>query len=211
MRERTRQSSDLRRQAQPDARLATKADRLRLIDILTTAFAADPMVEHITGVESGCDASRRAIFTAEVDRYLAFEKTFVSGNGQGAATWAHSSERRYPWWEQPAALLGCVRFSGVRGIPRALAAYRAAEEHHPAEGHYYLASIGVWPGSHGSGAGSQLVNSMLRRTDAEGIPTYLECSKPENVRFYERLGYHTVSRFSFGPGGPPVAGMWRSA
>ncbi|MCH9815452.1 MAG: GNAT family N-acetyltransferase [Actinomycetia bacterium] len=212
MREQTlSQAWYLRNQDQPDARIATRADRIRLVDILTSAFAGDPLVEHITGTGPGRDNSRRAIFTTEVDRYLAFEKTFLSSNGAGAATWAHSSQRGYSWWQQPMALLGSVRFSGLLGVRRAVAAYRAVEANHPTEPHYYLASIGVQPDAKSTGAGSQLIRTMLRRADAEGVPTYLECSKAENVGFYERLGYDVRSRFSFGPGGPPVAGMWRSA
>jgi predicted GNAT family N-acyltransferase len=34
---------------------------------------------------------------------------------------------------------------------------------------------------------------MLGRADREGKPVYLETQRPENVRIYERFGFHVVS------------------
>ncbi|WP_143860746.1 GNAT family N-acetyltransferase, partial [Nocardia cerradoensis] len=60
---------------------------------------------------------------------------------------------------------------------------------HPREPHWYLAVLGTLPGVRGQGYGQALMRSRLDRCDAEGIPAYLESSKPQNVPYYERFGF----------------------
>jgi len=58
--------------------------------------------------------------------------------------------------------------------------------------HYYLFALGVLPSSQGKGIGGQLVRGMLERADREGLPTYLETQSPQNVGFYQKLGFRVA-------------------
>jgi len=82
-------------------------------------------------------------------------------------------------------------------------------ERHPQDPHWYLWIIGVDPARQGRGHGAQLLDAMLERVDAEGMPAYLEASTPRNARLYERHGFETTEIWSFPGGGPEIAGMWR--
>jgi hypothetical protein len=42
------------------------------------------------------------------------------------------------------------------------------------------------------------------------MPAYLEASSPRNIPFYRKHGFQVIVEFAFGPGGPPLAAMWRS-
>ena len=54
-----------------------------------------------------------------------------------------------------------------------------------------------------------LLAENLARMDAEGIPTYLESSNPDNNQRYERLGFRQVGEFTTPDGKRTVATMWR--
>lgn len=57
---------------------------------------------------------------------------------------------------------------------------------------WYLSILGLPPASQGRGLGGGLVEEILGRTDASGVPTYLETFTPRNMSFYHRLGYRAI-------------------
>jgi GNAT superfamily N-acetyltransferase len=52
--------------------------------------------------------------------------------------------------------------------------------------------VGVSPERKGQGLGRALIQPIMDRGDAAGVPCYLETSQPDNVSFYERLGFEQV-------------------
>lgn len=68
---------------------------------------------------------------------------------------------------------------------------------------WYLQVLAVEPSRMGQGIGSRLLHHGLQRVDADGEPAYLETSRIENVRLYERHGFvveNAAARLL--PGGP---------
>lgn len=63
------------------------------------------------------------------------------------------------------------------------------------ERYWYLSIAGVLPQFQGKGLGVNLVESVLQKTDAAKVPTYLETFTPRNMTFYKRLGYQVVNHF----------------
>jgi len=59
--------------------------------------------------------------------------------------------------------------------------------------HWYLWAIGVDPACQGQGIGGMLMQPVLARADAGGLPCYLETSKETNVPFYRKYGFTVVS------------------
>ncbi len=60
---------------------------------------------------------------------------------------------------------------------------------------YYLSILGILPRFQGRGLGEGLVRPVLEKTDALGIPTYLETFVKKNMTFYRRLGYREAASF----------------
>jgi GNAT superfamily N-acetyltransferase len=58
--------------------------------------------------------------------------------------------------------------------------------------HWYLGLLGVSPEWQGRGIGSALLAPVLQRADHERLPCYLETFVPQNVPFYERLGFRVA-------------------
>lgn len=76
--------------------------------------------------------------------------------------------------------------------------------HLVSEPHWYLALLGTDPAFQRRGAGSALLTPVLERSDAEGIPAYLETQKPDNVPWYRRHGFEVTGELT--PRGAPS--MW---
>jgi GNAT superfamily N-acetyltransferase len=68
--------------------------------------------------------------------------------------------------------------------------------------HWYLMALGVDPSKQGKGIGGALIQPVLSRADADGLPCYLETFKDRNLRFYEKHGF-TVSLSDQIPEGGP--------
>ncbi len=63
------------------------------------------------------------------------------------------------------------------------------------QSHWYLSIIGILPGFQNRGLGAALVEPVLERTDALGVPVYLETFSERNQSFYRRLGFRPAAEF----------------
>ncbi len=84
---------------------------------------------------------------------------------------------------------------------------RAVLRHHPVEPHWYLSHLAVAPSERGRGIGRALVEAGLRRALAENVGAYLETANPENLAFYQRIGFSQIGLTRV-TGAPPVWMLW---
>jgi GNAT superfamily N-acetyltransferase len=66
---------------------------------------------------------------------------------------------------------------------------QAVERHHPHVPHWYLAVLGTDPPRQGCGVGSSLLEPVLARCDAEGVPAALSTYTSTAVRWFQRAGF----------------------
>lgn len=195
-----------------ECRPARRTDIPALGRVLARAFHEDPVFRWLVP-----DARRRAAatpaFFAAVARHHFFDgggvEVAVSENRIGAATlWDPPGRWQQQPREQVAMLPAVVRaFRGRLGAARALS--EEMKTNHPEEPHWYLSVIGSDPMVRGAGFGQALMRSRLERCDAEGAPSYLESSHPENIPYYQRFGFDLMDEFRAPGGGPPLWAMWR--
>lgn len=139
----------------------------------------------------------------ETDAVLNDGLVFLSANEQAAATWLPPGAkesvglltvlRNLPTWALAASL--------VHGF-QALRAFALTERLRPKQPHYYLASVGAHPDFQGLGLGSSLLDAMMPRIDAEGLPSYLLSSNARNLPLYESYGYRVLEELPLPHGGP---------
>lgn len=63
----------------------------------------------------------------------------------------------------------------------------------PEEQHWHLGPIGVLPAYRGIGVGSMLMERFCEEVDRCSAKAYLETDTDDNVRFYQKFGFHIVS------------------
>lgn len=94
-----------------------------------------------------------------------------------------------PLFQQLRASVG----QGSRALRRWGIVFQSLEPLQPREMHWYLSLVGVDPPHHGQGLGRALVRSWLEAVDPDGLPSYLETDRVENLAFYAREGFEVVT------------------
>lgn len=192
-------------------RRATPGDAVVLAQLLAAAFATDPVMDFIARPgPKRAEGLRRFFYWLLTIRALPFGETWMSEDASVCAVWLPPDTPASPggWYEQLKLIPMFIRMCGLARMSRGSAMGAAMEKHHPHAPHYYLAFVAVAPRLQGMGLGGTLLETNLKRIDAEHADAYLENSNPKNTRLYERLGFVMGERIS--PAGfPPLMAMWR--
>jgi GNAT superfamily N-acetyltransferase len=195
-------------------RPADAGDVSTLSAALAQAFASDAVMNWLLPQRTRRAARRELMFTLELQTYVLPQDGLVFAANDGRGGLAGGCLALPPGrWQMPRAVDGrtAVRWLRALGtrLPRASRVQRTMEEHHPAEPHYYIRTIGVRPGLQGQGLGSALMRPVLDRCDSEGQPAYLEASSERSAALYERLGFVHLGVLELPDGGPPMWPMRR--
>ena len=87
----------------------------------------------------------------------------------------------------------------------------AIAKNHPKEPHWYLFLLVADPEVQRRGIGQMLLDEALSQIDREGVPTYLETQKIENIAYYRRFGFELKNTITPIDGGPSLYAMVRPA
>ena len=183
---------------------ATPADVPEVARTFARAFRDDPFLRWLIRD----DERLLRNYVVWLDRiWLPHGETLIAG-GHAAASWLRPGEAHLGALEQLRLLPALSRAAG-RDLPRLLFGLGTAENHQPREPHWYLPQLGVDPEAQGQGLGSLLLEAMLTRCDADGLPAYLEATTRDSIPLYERHGFEVTAERRLPMGGPPYWPMWR--
>lgn len=188
-------------------RAATASDLDGLTTTLTAAFATDPLWSWAFP-----DPDDLAVWWRfYIGSALRYPWVWISGKYAAASVWIPPDGTELTEEEEVQAEPLVRDLIGPRcdDVMELLDRFEAS---HPRnESHYYLSLLGTHPDHRGGGLGMALLAHNLERTDAEGIPTFLESSNPANNARYERLGFRQIGEFTTPDAARTVATMWREA
>lgn len=176
-------------------------------DILSDSFYDDPV---LAWCKQGPEAAA-ALFRSTVKHtILPYGFGQILSGGEGAALWMPPGERGQPGFIGLMFMLFGILFTaGPQAAWRGKIIDDLMKKEHPKEPHYYLAAIGVRRGFQGKGLGKTMMNQVLARADAEGMPAYLESSKLANVPIYRSVGFEVTKELIARPDAPTLYAMWR--
>lgn len=191
-------------------RKAAASDVPMVAGIIASAFAHDPVFTWMLGPKGDPEQRLRPFLTslAKVNLAKPNHEIYVTDEGDGAAIWYGVDD----WKVAPRDLVRTAPalLRSFRGrLPVALKALSVIEKAHPTAPHHYLEFLATRPDRQGKGVGSAVIEAMLERCDAEGIPAYLENSNPRNEPFYARHGFVAREEITLAAGAPPLLTMWR--
>lgn len=188
-------------------RPAGDADRQAVLDVLTVAFAEDP----VTCWLFPRAAERRHLQSHYYGLLLAHPaaEAYLVGGHAGASVWQLLSVGQSPY-EEPRRGTDQRTVFGESGA-RLQALGAALMDRHPhGETHLYLACMGVVAAERSSGLGSAMLRDRLDRADADGLGAYLEAASPRSRALYLRHGFTDLGEPVRVQGGPPLWPMWRA-
>jgi GNAT superfamily N-acetyltransferase len=191
------------------ARRATAADADRVTEIISLAFAQDPLWRHALARSGDGDGHHAAFWRLLVEGALRYPWTWLTGGGEATSIWIPPGGTDMTP-EQDERLAGLVAESFGPAADEFLELLGRFEAAHPqAEPHYFLTLFGTHPDHRGQGIGMRLLAQNLELIDAEHMPAYLESSNPANNHRYASVGFEPHGEFSYPGGGPVVTTMWR--
>ncbi|HZB24911.1 MAG TPA: GNAT family N-acetyltransferase, partial [Vicinamibacterales bacterium] len=161
------------------------------------AFHEDPLQTYVFPDPAERMALSPVHFTPLLRYGLLFGQVLTNaGECAGAAVWLGPDA----WDVTPerAAAAGLDRLPqdiGEAAAARFFAALEAIEPYHRSDvpsAHWYVMVIGVAPEARGTGLGRALLQPIMDRADSAGLPCYLETAQPDNVAFYEHLGFRRI-------------------
>jgi GNAT superfamily N-acetyltransferase len=190
-----------------DIRVATTWDLDGLTETLSAAFETDPLWSWAFPERDDLAVWWRFL----IGSALRYPWVWITGEYAAASVWIPPDGDELTAEEEERIEPLLADLAGPRA-PVILELLERFEASHPREQpHYYLSLLGTHPDHRGSGLGMALLADNLARTDAEGVPAYLESSNPRNNKRYERLGFRQVGEFTTPAGEHTVATMWREA
>jgi ribosomal protein S18 acetylase RimI-like enzyme len=182
------------------------ADEDSAVDIITLAFAADPMARwtwpHATQYLAAIPQMARAFGGKAFSNGSAFCTYDYAGTALWLPPGVHSDEGE----------LGAVIESTAAPslAQEAAPIFEQMAAYHPTEPHWYLPMIGVDPAHQGEGHGNALMAYALAQCDRDHAPAYLESSNPRNIPFYQRHGFEPLGAIQVGSS-PTLVPMLRTA
>jgi GNAT superfamily N-acetyltransferase len=193
------------------ARRATEADVDLVTDVVTLAFAHDPLWSRALARPDGSRGHERGFWRMLVAGCLGSDWTWIAGSGQAVSVWITPGGNEMT--EAQAARLAQLALDelGAEGAASHRQLLERFEEARPPVPHYYLSILGTHPAHRGKGVGMRLLGHDLALVDAAHQPAYLESTNPANLSHYRGVGFEPLGSFTFPGGGPVVTTMWRPA
>jgi GNAT superfamily N-acetyltransferase len=188
-----------------EARVATDADLEPATELLTAAFAADP----VWGWAFPDRSDLEAWWRFSIRSALRFPWVRVLGDFAAVAIWIPPGESELTAQEEAEVEPMIRDLAGPRAEQLLELLERFESSHPDRPPHYYLSLLGTDPARRGHGHGMALLEQCLAAIDAEGMPAYLESSNPANDPRYERRGFRRVGEFNRPDEELTVATMWR--
>lgn len=188
-------------------RLASRADREPVAQLLTRAFTDDPAMAYIwpdpAARARGLPRLFRFLFDADAQAGM----RLVSASGEAATFWRGPGRAKASRGELLRRLLPMLRAFGPT-LGRALSLSDAIAAHMPAGDFWYLHIAGCDPAQQGKGLGRVVVQAGLDRA-AGRLPCYLETATEWNLGFYQGLGFVVTAEWRVPKGGPTFWSMLR--
>ena len=171
-------------------------DVTRAGEVLGRAFFDDPMTEYMFPDESARERPNRWLMEKGAVYGLRYGEVYTTSGVDGAAVWLPPGDTDMPMLRMIRAGMAMAPIRiGIRAFRRFIAITDFVEElHHRdmAAKHWYLMLLGVDPDRQGQGIGGVLIEPVVSRADASGLPCYLETMKEINVTFYKKHGFDVV-------------------
>ena len=188
---------------------ATTTDLNLIATGLADAFSKNPVTAWLLSDIGNTDHIRKAFYRTYTKIYLRDGVVNHTGHFEGISLWSPPSPPSPSLFELTQDYLSWAKVLKLSAL-KAARFSSLLSQHKPSFPHWYLAILATPFKHRGAGYGGRLLKQQLELCDQEQIPAYLECSTPENIRFYEKFGFTVQQEISLDDS-PPLWTMLRES
>jgi GNAT superfamily N-acetyltransferase len=178
----------------------------------SVVFVDDPQLRLRLNELSSARALRAALphasaYGAEIDEGLAGVAIWhppgtKSGSVSASVRYARALAGELPELPPVVARLATTLITDLPAARRLTARRRDAVRRASSGASWHLAVLATDAAYRGRGVARLLIEHVLHRCDADGLPAWLETTNPVNPAIYERFGFTTVAEIGGGRGLP---------
>jgi ribosomal protein S18 acetylase RimI-like enzyme len=174
---------------------ANHSNRQLVADILTQAFADDPLLNWFANPSGARPGAIRKLLTMIADVSVSAAETYVTADRNGVVIWEPPGKQIISFIQGPLMPIKLMQVVGMRHIKKITEFLLYIESQRPRDPHMHLSFIGVRPESQRHGLGGLLLEPMLQHCATNGLPVYLENSQEKNLSFYEKRGFEITKEW----------------
>ncbi len=189
-------------------REASESDRGAMQRCLAEAFEDDPISAYLFPEVSSRRARLESFYRLILGLMTQQGAIYTDDLVRGVAVWQAPASRKQTLVDRVLGALITVVELRTSSL-RALELQRTVARTQITEPHWYLALLGTGPAHQRKGVGSAMLQPILSRCDADGVPAYLESSKEQNIAFYEHHGFRVTQELQVRDG-PTLWSMTRT-
>jgi GNAT superfamily N-acetyltransferase len=179
----------------PSVRQIGPEQRDAAVATLAEAFLDDPLMRMMSEDEQGRRAAAPWFFGRVVSYGLRWGEVWGNDDASAVAIWLPPGDSHIGTLRMIRVGLWAMPFhAGLGPTLRFLRGSGATERFHAAvpDPHWYLLLLGTRRERQGQGLASALLDAVISKADADGLPCYLETGTDSNVGFYERRGFEVI-------------------
>lgn len=185
-------------------------DAFRAGEAMADAFSHDPLWRKIFEGQSDLNRRYQACFEVPIRHCLKYGRAYATSKDlEGIAAFVPARFADMSFWRMlrsGAATCGMRMGSTAARRMSDLKVLSTHRKQNTAGRKYvYLLMLGVRGAHQGRGLGGSLVRALMKDSDRQGLPIYLETETEDNVRLYQHLGFELIKRIEFEKLGLP---MW---
>lgn len=168
-------------------------------EVLARAFHLDPIYRRIFHDVDGRSRYLPKLFSTVIGYTLAYGHVYTTRPVEGVACWLSPGNAEVTLWRMIRTGMEFQRTfyrfpsDARQQLLNALAHMHETHRHLMKGPHWYLWALGVAPEYQGRGLGGQLIRPVLRQSERDGIPCYLETQNEKSVDFYRKWGFKLKS------------------
>ncbi len=170
-------------------RKAKRADKKKVIEILSNSFERDLHIGWYTGNDHRKHRKMKSLMAFMFESSFRYKDAYIGNDMKAVALWKNSPGNKMTF----RLLVEYIRFTWIFGFSKIKAISKLEKlihQRHPqTEDYFFLWIIGTHQDHQQKGIGSSLLAPMLEAANQQQKAIYLETTNEENIPFYKKRGF----------------------
>lgn len=177
---------------------ADYSDKELVLDILCKSFDSNKSVNYVVKQDENRQKRIRNLMEYSYEICSMFGQIYLSDDKKACALTLFPDKKRTSLKSIFLDVKMAISCVGIDRVSKVLDRDSKIKKSYPSDQILYLWFIGVNPGEQKKGIGSNLLKEIIKESILTKRPIYLETSMPENIHFYNKLGFNIYKELNFG-------------